>query len=46
MKSNDKIKEINIKNCTCYYFVDIIKFENFDLDKFLWKKINTKFFFF
>ena len=25
MKSNDKLKEIDIKNCTCYYFNDILK---------------------
>ena len=31
MKSNTKLKEINIKNRTCYYF-DIIKFEDFELD--------------
>ena len=30
-----KIKEIDIKNCTCYYFNDIIKIENFDLDNIL-----------
>ena len=32
MESNDKSKEIYIKNCTCYYFDDIIKIENFDFD--------------
>ena len=26
MESNDKLKEINIKNCVCYYLDDIIKF--------------------
>ena len=25
MESKDKLKEIDIKNCTCYYFDDIIK---------------------
>ena len=25
-------KEIDIKNCTCYYFDDITKFKYFDLD--------------
>ena len=29
MKSNDKLKEIYIKNRTCYYFDDVIKFEDF-----------------
>ena len=24
-KSNDKLKEIDIKNCTCYYFNDTLK---------------------
>ena len=31
MKNNDKLKEIDIKNRTCYYFDDIIKIEDFDL---------------
>ena len=35
MESNDKLNEINIKNCTCNYFNDIIKSEDFDLDKIL-----------
>ena len=25
MESKDKLKEIDIKNCTCYYFDDKIK---------------------
>ena len=29
MENNDKLKEIDIKNCTCYYFDDIIKIEGF-----------------
>ena len=33
MGSNDKLKEIDIKNRRCYYFDDIIKIEDFDLDK-------------
>ena len=33
-----KIKEINIKNCTCYSFDDIIKIEDFDLDNILLDK--------
>ena len=32
MESNDKLKEIDIKNCTCYYFNNIIKIEDFDFD--------------
>ena len=35
MERNDKLKEINIKNCTCYYFDDIIKFEDLDLNNIL-----------
>ena len=32
IESNDKLKEINVKNGTCYYFKDIIKLEDCDLD--------------
>ena len=32
MESNDKLKEIDIKNCTYYYFNNIIKIEDFDFD--------------
>ena len=32
---NDELKQINIKNCTCYYFDDIIKIEDFDIDNIL-----------
>ena len=39
MESNDELKEIDIKNCTCYYFDDIIKIEDFDFDNIL---INEK----
>ena len=35
MESNDKLKEIDIKNRTCYYFDDIIKFEDFDFENIL-----------
>ena len=35
MESNDKLKEINIKNRMCYHFDDIIKLEDFDLDNIL-----------
>ena len=31
MESNNKLKEIKIKNRMCYYFNDIIKIEDFDL---------------
>ena len=39
MESNNKLKEIDIENCVCYYFDDIIKTEDFDLDNIL---INEK----
>ena len=28
---NNEFKNVRIKNGTCYYFVDIIKLEDFDL---------------
>ena len=47
MKSKDKLKEIDIKNCTCYYFDDIIRFcdrdiafSDISLDKKLYKGTN------
>ena len=35
MESNDKLKEIDIKNRTCYYFDDVIKVQDFDPDNIL-----------
>ena len=35
MENTNKLKEINVKNHSCYYFDDIIKFEDFDLDDIL-----------
>ena len=35
MESNDELKEIKIKNCTCYYFDDMIKSEDFNLTNIL-----------
>ena len=32
---NDELKQINIKNCACYYFDDILKIEDFDIDNIL-----------
>ena len=29
---NNEFKKVSIKNRTCYYFDDIIKLEDFDLD--------------
>ena len=35
MYSNDDLKEIGIKNRTCYYFDDRIKIEDFDINNIL-----------
>ena len=35
LESNDKLKEADIKNRTCYYFDEIIKIEDFDPDNIL-----------
>ena len=35
MDSNDELKEFDIKNGTCYYFYDIIKIKDFNLDNVL-----------
>ena len=32
---NNELKKVNIKNRTSYYFDDIIKFEDFDVNKIL-----------
>ena len=39
MESNNKLKEIDIENRTCYYFDDIIKIKDFDFNNIL---INEK----
>ena len=33
MESNDKLKEVDIKNHWCYYFDDTIRIEDFDFNK-------------
>ena len=38
METNDESKAIVIKNGTCYYFDDIIKYEDFDLVNILKKE--------
>ena len=35
MKRNDELKEIDIENRKCYYFDNIIKIEDFDLNNIL-----------
>ena len=42
MENNNKSKEINIKTCTCYYFDDIIKIEDFNFDNLLLDKKSFK----
>ena len=32
MESKDELKEIDIKNCTCYYFDDIMRVRDVDFD--------------
>ena len=42
MESKNKLKEIDIKNRTCYYFDDIIKIEDFDGDNILIDKKSSE----
>ena len=42
MESNSKLKEIDIKNRTCYYFDDILKIEDFDFNNVLINKKSYK----
>ena len=35
MESNNELKEIDVKNCTCYYFGDIINISDFHLNNIL-----------
>ena len=42
MESNDELKEIDIKNRTCYYFDDIMKVGKFDFDNILLDKKSNK----
>ena len=48
MNSNNEIKEIDIKNRTCYYFDDIIRIKDFmlnlcvlssDIDRFFYQNL-------
>ena len=46
MESKDELKEINVKNCACYYFDDIIRdfdtnFDNILLDEKLHENISV-----
>ena len=42
---NNELKKVSIKNRACYYFDNIIKFEDFDFDNILlgWKFIRKYF---
>ena len=42
MESKDELKEIDIKNRTCYYFDDIMIFRDIDFGKFLLDKKSYK----
>ena len=42
MARNNELKEINIKNRTCYYFDNIINIDNLDLDNILFITPNIK----
>ena len=35
-------KKVRIKNCTCYYFDDIIQLEDFDIDILIDEKFHEK----
>ena len=32
---NNEFRQVFVKNCTCYYFNDMIKLEDFDIDNIL-----------
>ena len=40
MEGNKKLKEIDIKNCTCYYFDEIINIHDLNLDNMLLDEIS------
>ena len=42
MESNNKLREIDIKNCTCFYFDEIIKIEDLDFNNILRNKKSRK----
>ena len=49
MENKNEFKKFNIKNCTCYYFNDIMEVENINIDRILldkksFKKIIRKYF--
>ena len=42
MKGNEKLKETDIENRTCYNFDDIIEIKDFDVDNILKDEKKTK----
>ena len=40
MESNNNLKEVDVKYCTCYFFDGVIKIEHFDLDNILKDEIS------
>ena len=42
MKGNEKLKETDIENRTCYHFDDIIEIKDFDVDNILKDEKKTK----
>ena len=42
VESNDEFLKNDIKTCTCYYFNDVIKIENFHLSHILGDKKSIK----
>ena len=40
---NNKSKKVSIKNCTCYYYDNIIKFEDFGFHKIIRKSYENIF---
>ena len=44
MESKDELKETDIKNCTCYYFDEIMRIIDIDFSDILLKEKHTKIF--
>ena len=42
MESNDELKEIDIKNCTCYHFNDTVRVGDLDFDNILLDENHMK----
>ena len=42
MERNDELKEIHFKNCTCYYFDEIMQVGDFNFDDNLLNKISNE----